>query len=596
MEQRRNARAEKTKYRREKPTDQLHCPGRFPRAKIRERPRRESNPAPLDRKRSAVHSRGLVWHSESGWGGERVHKAERGDSRSASAPPEVKLVQTPLSECGGGVGEARRDVLPRRLGGQTLAEGRGCFDQEASRSARVQFLHGVSKYRFTTPCTRPLAAMRDATLSWSGVDKYQSTCGVEFHVTHTLGKVSSTWPMPHTQAMQLIRLPIYTTLCYSSLPGTPLFIPLEAECPVQGEWVKPLQQHIIVAQPKGGETGYPGEKPPTSGIVYSTISTCENPGATPPGFEHVMAPNKRKLIGHILEMYCSVRQQCRQLLEAVIRRIGFFFSTVSSSPVRELGLASISPALAPAPCAPAYLELFSTSEVEKCWCDKTYIVTLIQCAIAASRKALNWCTVIVLAFIIPQLVDVIVAKFDESTLRFRLQVAERLARPPPTKANRAQSPARSPDFRKWESCRTMPLVGGFSRGSPVSPSPSFRHRSIFTSITPASALKTSLLRAAQISSLHPERMKYHSIALTTHRSMRRLTNLSLAIYILCLLFLSMLCCKTSRRPESRRCLSTRVSGPMIDISKRARGPHCDATASGGLTSTPRRQATVVAVA
>ncbi|KAJ8893321.1 hypothetical protein PR048_005912 [Dryococelus australis] len=39
------------------------------------------------------------------------------------------------------------------------------------------------------------------------------------------------------------------------------------------------------------------------------------------------------------------------------------------------------------------------------------------------------------------------------------------------------------DYRKWESCRTMPLVGGFSRGSPVSPVPSFRSRSIFTSIT-----------------------------------------------------------------------------------------------------------------
>ncbi|KAJ8872518.1 hypothetical protein PR048_026124 [Dryococelus australis] len=62
-------------------------------------------------------------------------------------------------------------------------------------------------------------------------------------------------------------------------------------------------------------------------------------------------------------------------------------------------------------------------------------------------------------------------------------VAERLARSPPTKANRVHSPAGSPDFRKWESCRTMPLVGGFSRGSPVSPAPSFRRRSIFTSIT-----------------------------------------------------------------------------------------------------------------
>ncbi|KAJ8866366.1 hypothetical protein PR048_032209 [Dryococelus australis] len=58
-------------------------------------------------------------------------------------------------------------------------------------------------------------------------------------------------------------------------------------------------------------------------------------------------------------------------------------------------------------------------------------------------------------------------------------VAERLAHSPLTKANRVQSPTASPDFRKWESCRTMPLVGGFSRGSTASPS--------------------SLLRAVQIS-------------------------------------------------------------------------------------------------
>ncbi|KAJ8896487.1 hypothetical protein PR048_001831 [Dryococelus australis] len=37
-------------------------------------------------------------------------------------------------------------------------------------------------------------------------------------------------------------------------------------------------------------------------------------------------------------------------------------------------------------------------------------------------------------------------------------VAERLARSPPTKANLVQSPAGSPDFCKWESCRTMPLT------------------------------------------------------------------------------------------------------------------------------------------
>ncbi|KAJ8870177.1 hypothetical protein PR048_029191 [Dryococelus australis] len=50
-------------------------------------------------------------------------------------------------------------------------------------------------------------------------------------------------------------------------------------------------------------------------------------------------------------------------------------------------------------------------------------------------------------------------------------VVNRLARSPPTEENRVQSPARSPDFRKWASCRTMPLVGVSSRGSPVSPTP-----------------------------------------------------------------------------------------------------------------------------
>ncbi|KAJ8873114.1 hypothetical protein PR048_026731 [Dryococelus australis] len=45
------------------------------------------------------------------------------------------------------------------------------------------------------------------------------------------------------------------------------------------------------------------------------------------------------------------------------------------------------------------------------------------------------------------------------------------------------SPAGSPDFRKWELCRTMPLVCRFSQGYPISPAPSFRHHSIFASIT-----------------------------------------------------------------------------------------------------------------
>ncbi|KAJ8898280.1 hypothetical protein PR048_003640 [Dryococelus australis] len=58
------------------------------------------------------------------------------------------------------------------------------------------------------------------------------------------------------------------------------------------------------------------------------------------------------------------------------------------------------------------------------------------------------------------------------------------ARPePPTKANRVRSPAGSlPDFRMGESCRTMPLVGGFCRGNPVSPVLSFRRCFMLTSL------------------------------------------------------------------------------------------------------------------
>ncbi|KAJ8867938.1 hypothetical protein PR048_031747 [Dryococelus australis] len=64
---------------------------------------------------------------------------------------------------------------------------------------------------------------------------------------------------------------------------------------------------------------------------------------------------------------------------------------------------------------------------------------------------------------------------------------------PPTKANRVQSPAGShPDFRKRESCRTMPLVDELSRGSPVPPALAFHHSHL---ISPSSALKISSFRA-----------------------------------------------------------------------------------------------------
>ncbi|KAJ8876700.1 hypothetical protein PR048_021147 [Dryococelus australis] len=72
---------------------------------------------------------------------------------------------------------------------------------------------------------------------------------------------------------------------------------------------------------------------------------------------------------------------------------------------------------------------------------------------------------------------------SKSRKKWRAAVSERLACSPPTKANRAQSPARSlPDFNTQESCRTMLLVGGFSRGSLVFPGLSFRRYCILTLI------------------------------------------------------------------------------------------------------------------
>ncbi|KAJ8870978.1 hypothetical protein PR048_027280 [Dryococelus australis] len=55
----------------------------------------------------------------------------------------------------------------------------------------------------------------------------------------------------------------------------------------------------------------------------------------------------------------------------------------------------------------------------------------------------------------------------------------------PTKVNRARfSVGPLPDIRMWESCLTMPLVSGFSRGSPVFPTLEFRRCFILTSLHP----------------------------------------------------------------------------------------------------------------
>ncbi|KAJ8870885.1 hypothetical protein PR048_027186 [Dryococelus australis] len=60
------------------------------------------------------------------------------------------------------------------------------------------------------------------------------------------------------------------------------------------------------------------------------------------------------------------------------------------------------------------------------------------------------------------------------------------------KANRVRFQVGSlPDFSTWESCRTMSLISGLSRGSPVSPARAFRSFSILTSFHTHRLLKTS---------------------------------------------------------------------------------------------------------
>ncbi|KAJ8870765.1 hypothetical protein PR048_027064 [Dryococelus australis] len=82
-------------------------------------------------------------------------------------------------------------------------------------------------------------------------------------------------------------------------------------------------------------------------------------------------------------------------------------------------------------------------------------------------------------------------------------VAQRLERPPPTRANRVRFPTGSlSDIRTWESYQATPLFGGFSRGSPVSPCPRIPELLLTHLTSPSSAFKTSLLRAGQISPLH----------------------------------------------------------------------------------------------
>ncbi|KAJ8873476.1 hypothetical protein PR048_024294 [Dryococelus australis] len=128
-----------------------------------------------------------------------------------------------------------------------------------------------------------------------------------------------------------------------------------------------------------------------------------------------------------------------------------------------------------------YLEL----EAQKRVSNKGDIATCIKCANAATCESL-YQGAIQFAFVVSLCLGTLrysvclLPSFQSSD---GAAVAERLACSPPTKANRVQSPAVSPDFRMWKSCRTMPSVSGFSRGSPVSSALSFRRCSILTSIT-----------------------------------------------------------------------------------------------------------------
>ncbi|KAJ8893884.1 hypothetical protein PR048_006485 [Dryococelus australis] len=94
-------------------------------------------------------------------------------------------------------------------------------------------------------------------------------------------------------------------------------------------------------------------------------------------------------------------------------------------------------------------------------------------------------------------------------------VAELLDHSPPTKAIQVQSPAGSPDLCMWESCRT--LVGGFSRGYPVSP-PLHSGAASYSPPSLSSALETLLLRATLIVIRAPPCTVAYSSVRTTNTS------------------------------------------------------------------------------
>ncbi|KAJ8866280.1 hypothetical protein PR048_032123 [Dryococelus australis] len=76
------------------------------------------------------------------------------------------------------------------------------------------------------------------------------------------------------------------------------------------------------------------------------------------------------------------------------------------------------------------------------------------------------------ARIAPSLLDLAHPTLKQGQESDRLFCSNRLLHSPPNRTSLVRSSAGSlPDFRTWESCRAMPLVGGFSQGSPISPRP-----------------------------------------------------------------------------------------------------------------------------
>ncbi|KAJ8885885.1 hypothetical protein PR048_012091 [Dryococelus australis] len=92
---------------------------------------------------------------------------------------------------------------------------------------------------------------------------------------------------------------------------------------------------------------------------------------------------------------------------------------------------------------------------------------------------------------------------------------------PPTQANRARFPVLGslPDSRMWESCRTMPLFAGFSRGSSVSPALVFRCCFILTSLRPH---RLSIPRCRNLNLKSRPNLFTHSTLLLFHGSKRAL--------------------------------------------------------------------------